>query len=78
MANQSAVAWVERSDTRGSWSVHDLYAHEAATTKQKRTSARYLWERAMPAIFRAHGALPQWICERPLRVTWLPESTNLD
>ena len=32
----------------------------------------------MPAIFRAHGALPQWICERPLRVTWLPESTNLD
>jgi len=26
----------------------------------------YLWERAMPAIFRAHGALPQWIGERLL------------
>jgi len=26
----------------------------------------YLWERAMPAIFRAHGALPRWIGERLL------------
>ncbi|OLU28138.1 hypothetical protein BVH03_12605 [Pseudomonas sp. PA15(2017)] len=26
----------------------------------------YLWERAMPAIFRAYGALPQWIGARLL------------
>ncbi len=32
----------------------------------KAASAQYLWERAMPAISSAHGALPQWIGERPL------------
>jgi len=33
--------------------------HPTSATRRKRSSAQYLWERAMPAIFRAHGALPQ-------------------
>ena len=44
---------------------------------RKRPSVQHLWERAMPAIFRAHGALPQWIIDgclcpgkRPFANSW--------
>ncbi|WP_143485954.1 hypothetical protein [Pseudomonas sp. PA15(2017)] len=38
-----------------------LYLHEEATTRQKQPCADPLWERAIRAKNRGHGALPQVI-----------------